>query len=170
MMWALSSGTVPQWGAFGSLFALLVMALVAWIKGIPERLRVRNEREAQDTRAATEIRDEYALRYKETRIEVHGLRNELQAVRAELAQSQTKSMRRGDKLNMLLFILRMVMDELASKEPGNKILAQARSLLSRVDDEPHAIGNSSALDAAENTVDAAKEAVQEVRAAEAKQP
>lgn len=164
----LASATIPQWGAFGSLLGILGLALTAWVKGIPERLRVKNEREAQDTKAASEIRDEYALRYKETRLEVHALRNELQVVRTELSQSQAKSMRRGDKLNMVLFILRMVMDELSSKDQGNKVLAQAKTLLARVEDEPHGQGNSDALNAAENTVAAAQEAVHEVKAAEAK--
>jgi hypothetical protein len=140
-MLGLASGTLPQWGAFGSLLALLALALVAWVKGIPDRLRVKNEREAQDTKAASDIRDEYALRYKETRVEVHGLRNELMAVRGELAASQAKSMRRSDKLNMVLFILRMVMDELSSKDKDNKVLAQANKLLSRVEDEPPEPGN-----------------------------
>jgi hypothetical protein len=167
-MFSLATGTIPQWGAFGTLLVLLALALTAWIKGIPERLRVKNEREAQDTKAASDIRDEYALRYKETRLEVHGLRNELQIVRAELAASQTKSMRRSDKLNMVLFILRMVMDELQAKEPKNKVLAQAVKLLSRVEDEPHDPANSDAVNAAEHTVEVAKEAVHEVKAAEAR--
>lgn len=151
-----------------ALIALVAGGITVYIKGIPARVRAYSEREAQDTKAATAIRDEYALRYKETRLEVHALRNELQAVRSELATSQTKSMRRSDKLNMVLFILRMVMDELQAKEPSNKVLKQAITLLSRVEDEPHSPGSSEAVNAAEHTVEVAQEAVHAVKASEAK--
>lgn len=167
-MWGLATGTVPQWGAFGSLFALVVMALVAWIKGIPDRLRVKNETTALTAKIEEDLRGEAAERFRDFRTEVHALRNELAAARAELDQAAAKSMRRADKLNMVLFILRLVMDELASKEPGNKVLAQARLLLSRVEDEPHQTDSSSALQKAENTVDAAQATVREVKAEEAK--
>jgi hypothetical protein len=135
-------GTVFQGGTMVALLALVAGGITVYIKGIPARVRAYSEREAQDTKAASDIRDEYALRYKETRIEVHALRNELQAVRGELAASQTKSTRRGDKLNMVLFILQMVMDELHAKEPTNKVLTQARTLLGRVENEPIADAKS----------------------------
>lgn len=168
-MWSLfSSGTLPQWGTFASLLGIFSLALTAWIKGIPERLRVQNEREAQDTKAASDIRDEYAIAYKETRLEVHALRNELARVRAELLESQARSTRRGDKMNMLRFILEMVLTELQAKEPANKVLEQARKLLARVEDEPHQTNASEALSAAEDTVDAARATVRKVKADEAK--
>ncbi len=108
-------------------------------------------------------------RFKEFRVEVHGLRNELQSVNSELRLSVQQSGRREDKLNMLLFILSMVMDELHAKEPTNSTLAQAIGLLKRVEDVPHDPGNSVALNKAEDTVDAAKETVREVKASEAKE-
>lgn len=161
-----SLGGVP----FGTPFQGLTLAAVvvigvglairAWIIGMPDRKRADNE-------AAVINNTEAATRFKEFRVEVHGLRNELATVRAELHKATNQSARRGDKLNMLLFILRLVMDELASKEPGNKVLAQARSLLHRVDDEPPVSEQSSTLQAAENTVEQAQETVREVKAAEA---
>lgn len=167
-MFGLATGTVPQWGAFGSLLALLVLALTAWIKGIPERLRVKNETTSLQATIEEDLRGEAAERFKEFRKEVHDLRNELAAARAELDLAAAKSLRRGDKLNMLLFILRLVMDELSEKEPANKVLAQAKQLLSRVEDEPHQPDNSDALNKAEDTVEAAQATVREVKAGEAK--
>ena len=152
----------------GTLVAVL-MAFGYWIKNRADMARAVNEGKVQDNQAASDIRDEYALRYKETRNEVHGLRNELTALQGELRKSDVQSIRRGDKLNMVLFILRMVMDELSAQDSKNKILAQARKLLDRVEDEPHEPGQSNALAAAEETVEQAKETVREVKATEAKQ-
>lgn len=144
---------------------VLALALVSlgiwWIRGMPERARVSNEGKIIENTEA-------AIRFKEFRIEVHALRNELGAVRGELHIAQNQSARRGDKLNMLRFIIQMVLDELAAKEPENPVLAQAKKLLSRIEEEPHQLDNSDALSAVEDTRDAADAAVHAVRAAEAK--
>ena len=162
-------GTPLQGGILATLLAMLGLALRAWIVNRPNQTRANNERMRDEANTEKEMRAEAAERFREFRREVHDLRNELHAVKFELEQSMAKSLRRNEKLNMVLFILRMVMDELRSKDPRNSTLAQARSLLDRVGDEPHAIDNSSALDAAEDTVDAANAAVREVKASEAKE-
>jgi len=166
-VFGLQLGTV-----FQGLLVAIVSALGAlgiwYIRGWPDRRRASNETTAMTAKIEEDLRGEAAERFREFRLEVHALRNELQAVRGELQATATKSMRRGDKLNMVLFILRMVMDELAAKEPKNKILAQARTLLSRVEDEPHQEDNSDALNAAEETVDKANATVRQVKADEAK--
>lgn len=143
-------------------------AVIAFVRTRPALKKIANERVVTDAAAAANLRDEYAKQYKDTRQELHALRNEVQAHQGELRAADLKSMRRGDKLNMVLFILRMVMDELASINSDNKVLVQARKLLDGVGNEPHEDGQSNALNAAENTVDAAKEAVREVKATEAK--
>jgi len=148
-------------GSVTMIAMMIGAAVIWWIRGMPDRRRAEIEGAALNNAEA-------ALRFKEFRVEVHALRNELGVVRAELHTAQTQSARRGDKLNMVLFILRMVMDELASKEPGNKVLKQAKNLLSRVEDEPHADSQSDALNAACETVEAAEEAVREVKKSEAK--
>jgi hypothetical protein len=163
MAWLSTLGTPLQ-----AITAGLVGLGIWYIRGWPERKRATNETIALTAKIEEDLRGEAAERFREFRAEVHALRNELAVVRAELAQSLTKSMRRGDKLNMVLFILRMVMDELHAKEPANKVLAQAKTLLARVEDEPHDPASSDALKAAEHTVEAAQDAVQEVKAAEAK--
>ena len=158
-------GAVFQGATF---FTVLSGALYFWIKGMPDRGRVKNETTAMQAKIEEDLRNEAALRFKEFRQEVHGLRNELMAARAELQHTVTQSLRRADKLNMVLFILRLVMDELHTKEPANKVLAQAHSLLSRVEDEPHEVGNSTTLNHAVDTVEAAQATVREVMAEEAK--
>lgn len=46
-------GTLPQWGTFAGILTILAGLITVWIKGIPERLRVRIE---ADTSAAAEWR------------------------------------------------------------------------------------------------------------------
>lgn len=165
MLSGLGISIVPQITAGNVLTVAVIVlgaALIWWIRGYPDRHRAANETKIIEN-------DEAAIRFKEFRVEVHELRNELAVVRAELHKAQNQSARRGDKLNMLRFILQMVIDELAAKEPGNKVLAQARKLLSRVEDEPHKKGGSQALSAAEDTVDAAQATVRQVKAEEAKE-
>ncbi len=161
-------GTVFQGGTLVTVLVAVILAFRFWIQGMPDRGRVKNESVILQAKIEEDLRSEAAIRFREFRLEVHALRNELHAVRGELRESIAKSLRRGDKLNMVLFILRLVMDELHAKEPANKVLAQAKSLLSRVEDEPHEDGNSKALNTAEETVEAAQATVREVRAGEAK--
>lgn len=151
-------GTIFQGGM---LLTMLTLLGVWWVRGMPDRQRALNEARAIDNTDA-------ALRFKEFRLEVHALRNELQVVRGELHKAQTKSARRGDMLNMLRFILQMVLDELAAKDPGNKVLTQAKKLLTNVEMEPHQVDESDALRAAEDTVEAANATVRQVKADEAR--
>ncbi len=161
------------------LLILIAGTLGWWIKGMAERGRVKNEgviiqaeieakARAIQGKIEEAFRGEAATRFQEFREEVHGLRNDVARLEANLYNATTQSGRRGDKLNMVLFILRLVMDELATRDPTNKILAQARQLLTRVEDEPHEKGNSTALNQAEDTVEAAQATVREVKAEEAK--
>ncbi len=173
-MYMLSSigGSLPQWGSLLALVTIIMGAVVAYIKTTPERGRVGIEasRVAAELAAGIEnkLRVDVNERFKEFRDEVHSLRNELHAVNGELRLSVKQSGRREDKLNMLFFILRMVMDELHAKEPENTTLAQAIALLRRVEDEPHAPGNSASLNKAEDAVTATNDSLREVRASEAK--
>lgn len=163
-------GSVFQGATFVTVILALVGALGYWIKGLPERGRVKNEASILTAKIEEDMRGEAAVRFREFREEVHALRNELQRVEGKLHTSMVESVRRSDKLNMVLFILRMVMDELHVKDPESRILDQARTLLGRLENEPHQKDNSAALNAAEDTVDAANSAVREVKAVEAKGP
>lgn len=164
----LSAIGTPLQGVTAAMILAFGTVAIWYIRGWPERKRATNETTALTAKIEEDLRGEAAARFREFREEVHSLRNELAIARAELDRASARSMRRADKLNMLLFILRLVMDELASKEPQNKVLAQARLLLSRVEDEPHQPDNSDALNKAEETVDAAKATVRQVKADEAK--
>lgn len=158
----------PLQGVSAALIVAFGTIIIWYIRGWPERKRAMNETTALTAKIEEDLRGEAAERFKEFREEVHGLRNELQKARAELDQAAAKSMRRGDRLNMMRFILLMVIDELAAKDPSNKVLAQARLLLSRIEDEPHQPNSSDALTKAEDTVDAANATVRQVKADEAK--
>ncbi len=179
MIESIATSTLLEGAASATVLIALVGALVWWIKGLAERGRVKNEGAIIQARIEAEaralqgkieetFRGEAATRFKEFREEVHGLRNDVARLESSLLISTAQSVRRGDKLNMILFILSLVMEELAARDPTNKILAQARSLLARVEIEPHEKGNSTALNQAEDTVEAAQATVREVKAEEAK--
>lgn len=164
------------WAEWGTAFQGITAALIAtlgglgiwYIRGWPDRRRAETESDVARASIEEVLRGEAAEQFKQFRNEVHELRNELATVQGELRNAITKSTRRGDKLNMLLFILRLVMDELSAQDPKNKVLAQARTLLTRVEDEPHEAGNSAALERAEEAVEATQATVREVKATEAK--
>ncbi len=179
MLESITTAPVLEGAASATVIIAIIGAFVWWIKGMAERGRVKNEgtiiqakieAEARALQGKIEetFRGEAATRFREFREEVHGLRNDVARLEANLHNATAQSGRRGDKLNMVLFILRLVMDELATRDPTNKILAQARALLARVEDEPHEKGNSTALNQAEDTVEAAQATVREVKAEEAK--
>ncbi len=166
------SGSAPNWAPIIALVTLILGGVVAYIKTTPERGRVGIEarRVAAELTADIEnkLRVDVNERFKEFRVEVHGLRNELQAVNGELRTAIKESGRREDKLNMLLFILSMVMDELHAKEPENSTLAQAITLLKRVEDTPHQPGASASMNKAEDAVEATNASLREIKASEAK--
>lgn len=150
------------------------------IEAMNAEAKIETDRVLLTTKIENDLRGEAAIRFKEFRDEVHGLRGELSKRDAEalvrdreLADMAATSARRGDRMDMLLFILRMVMDEFHIKDPENKVLAQARVMLDRLGDEPgirssgHTPGASPVLAKAEDTVDKAKETVREVKATEA---
>ncbi len=125
----LPPGTIPQWGAFLSLLGILMGAVTVYIRGIPERLRARNEADKIKIDAAEKIRTDYAAQIREFRAEVHGYRNDLQVITARLATSEATSRHRADKLRMMAFIVRLVLEELRSINPKNRVIGQAEDLL-----------------------------------------
>jgi hypothetical protein len=159
-------GTVFQGGTLAALLILLAGVATVFIRGIPDRLRVQNEGRSADVKAETALRDEYAERYRETRKEVHGLRNELSAALADLYQSNNMRTRTRDRFNMVLFILRLVMDDLRHRDPESPLLRQAEGLLQQVMEDVDDPTKSTALNAAEHTVAAAKATCEEVKHSE----
>lgn len=131
----LTPSVIAQWGSFASLFGLFILALTTWIKGIPDRLRVKNETVALQAKIEEDLRGEAAHRFQEFRDEVHGLRNELQVMSSRLSKSETTSRRRADKLSMMLFILQLLMTELRRIDPDSPVLKQAEGLLNRIETE-----------------------------------
>jgi hypothetical protein len=129
--------TVPsfQTATFYTFLLALAGCLGYWIKGMPERARVKNEETTLTAKIEEDLRSEAAIRFQEFRNEVHELRNELTVLQADLNRTSVTSERRGTKVNMVLFILNLVMDELHRKDPTNPILDQARVLLKQVEPE-----------------------------------
>jgi hypothetical protein len=168
MIWTLTTGSVPQWGAFGSLLIILGLTLRVWVKGIPERLRVKNEATSLHAKIEEDLRGEAAKRFKEFREEVHGLRNDVMSLSGRLTKSESTSKRRADKLSMMALILRLVMGELRRIDPDSEVLKQAEILMAQVLNETPEDEKSTTLKTAEHAVEAAQDTVIEVKASEAK--
>ncbi len=155
-------------GALAAAIIAVAGAIGWWIKGMADRGRVQNEKTVITAKIDEDVRAEVALRFRELRQDILKLENKMQSLTRELNSSVAENSRRSAKTDMLIFALRTAMDELYAKDPKNKVLAQVRKLLERIEDEPHQAGNSNTLNAAEDTVDAANEAVREVKASEAR--
>jgi hypothetical protein len=150
----LELGSVFQGGTFAAVLAMLAIVVRAYIIGIPERTRAENEGRQIDNA-------EVALRFKEWRAEVHGMKNDLAVVTAKLHQSDAQRARNRDRFNMVLFVLQLVMTELRRLDPGSAVIKQAEVLLKEVcaseeKDQPDAES------AARATVAAAEETLTEV--------
>jgi hypothetical protein len=80
----LGPGTLPQWGTFAAVLAMLAGMVTVWIKGIPERLRVRNEARMQigeaEERLRTELMNDRARCETELRIMKHRERGSRQLI------------------------------------------------------------------------------------------
>ena len=163
---------IPLGTAFqgGTLFAIIVAAFTAlgiWIKHGPDRTRAKNEGDQIEVDAAEVIRTDYAQQVKEFRAEVHKYRNELHAVQGELNKSLRLSSQRNDRINNMMFIIRLLISELKRLDPDSIVVKQAEAMLIQMDRTDG--GKSSALDAAEHTLDAAQATVAVVKKAESKQ-
>lgn len=146
-------GTVFQGGTLAAMLATLAIVARAYVIGMPDRERVKNEGRVIDNA-------EVALRFKEWRAEVHGMKNELAVVKAELHQSNAQRARNRDRFNMVLFILRLVMAELRRLDPDSAVIKQADGLLKQVTDQEE---DGDAVSAAETTVAAAKTTLAKVK-------
>ena len=158
-------GTVFQGGTLAAMLMLLAIVGRAWIVGIPERLRVANEGKVT---AAAELSE----RYKAWRVEVHDLRNSLQAVAGEqarctkaLAEAHADNRLLHGEKNTMLFMIRQLIRELERTAPDSIILEQGKATLEQMGHGIEA-GKSATLAAAEHTVEAAKVAVEKVKQSE----
>jgi hypothetical protein len=158
----LAIGTLPQWGSFLSLVAIIMGGIIVYIKGIPERGRVRNEATVIDVDADTVLRAEYVEQIKEFRREVHGYRNELQVIQGELTRSESASRRRGDRIRNMEFVIRLLVSELKRLQPnGSIVVDQAEAMMAQMDRDGAEDGRhkSTALQSAETAVTAARKTV-----------
>lgn len=167
-MLTLLSGPVTnilQGGKLVALIAGIAMAVGAWMKQRPASQHAENEAMQISSKEAELIRTDYAQQIRDFRLEVHDYRNELHAVVLRLSTSEAQSKRRGDKLTMMAFVLRLVMTELRRLDPGNQIIDQAEALLGQIlaEDDP---AKSQTLNAAEHAVKAAETTVAEVKRSE----
>lgn len=166
-------GTLPQWG---TLLAVLGGLLAWWIKGMPERARVKNEATVIEDTEAARIRAEYTALNKLAREDIHKLRNELAQVNAEqrkcgqaLAEAHAETRSYKDDMSTLLFLIRLLVSEVKRLDPSpdNIIIQQAEMMLEELERKRAAATPSqSAVEVkAVLTVEAAEETLAEVREA-----
>lgn len=161
----LSSLAAGGWAAF---FMVLGAMGIRWVAGMADRKRAGNEGEQIKVSEAEAIRAEYTSQLQVLRLEVSEYRHEVSQLQIDLAKATSTSLRRGDRLNMVFFILRLVMGELRRLDADSEILVQAETLLSLVEYESYDPNKSDALNAVENTEAAAGAAVEEVKKAESR--
>lgn len=68
-MISLATGTLPQWGSFIALMTILAGCITVWIRGIPERFRVRTEARQIEIAEADLIRKELREQIQAERLE-----------------------------------------------------------------------------------------------------
>lgn len=144
----------------GAMLATMLLALGAWwIRGMPDRGRVRNE--------AKVIADaELARRYKEWRAEVHELKNQLAVVLAEQRKCN-QALAAALALNRpVLFLIRLLIREVKRLDPESPIIGQAESTLEHLGQAIDDPAKSNVLNAAEQAVEAAEQTVEEAKQAE----
>lgn len=125
---ALGTGTLPQWGTFITILTIFVGMVTVFIRGIPERLRAKTE----DRRS---LHQECMEQLKEVRAEVHECQREIGKLEARLRVAEALSQRRGHHISNMLFIIRLLMNELRRLDPNSNLLAQAESLLALLEHE-----------------------------------
>lgn len=159
-------GTVFQGGTLVAMLMLLGIVGRAWIVGIPERLRAANEGKVTATA-------ELAERYAAWRVEVHDLKNELAKVASKqadcdkaLLEAHSINRHNESQMSTMLFLIRLLIRELERLVPDSIIVQQAKVTLEQLGHEPFSPDKSTALVAAEHTVEVAKVAVKEVKQAE----
>lgn len=153
------SGTFPQWGTFLTVLTGLIGLITVYIRGMPERHRVRIEERKIDVAAHSTQLQQYADQITEFRKEVHGYRNELHVVQRNLEKAESLSRRRGDRIVALTIVVKLVMSELKRLDPDSLILGQAEQLLTQMIEEDRP---ETAADAARQTLEAAERTVEKV--------
>ncbi len=169
-------GSFVDWGIFASLLTIVMGGITVWIKGMPDRGRVQNERKVIDLGEMAQVIANYEVTVKGFRDEVHGLRNELQAVRGELLASDKVGDQRHNWISDLMFIIDLLISEVERLDPKSATVKQARAMLKRMGGTSDDAAKSDAMNIAEaaardarQTVRSTEHAVEEIGAKEAKE-
>lgn len=155
------SGSFAQWALFGTAVTAFFTALGIWFKHAPDRRRAANELEQIKINEAELIRTDYTKQIKDFRLEVHGYRNDLAVIQLRLEKSESVSRQRSDRINNMMFIIRLLISELKRHGPSI-IVDQAEAMLRQMGETDEGANKSPALSAAEHAEQAASLTVGEV--------
>lgn len=178
---------VRQWGTFGAIMVVFAGCVTVWIKGIPERLRVRNEGRQIELTDAQLLRQEFDELNKTNRKDIHDLKE--RAAKAEAAHHKAEkdhaesrrefekalmeaaSVQRENRADMdhMMFIIQLLVDEVKRLDPDpshNRSIQQAEAVLLHMTNKRDPISGerkASAVSSAEGTVKAAQATVDELK-------
>lgn len=152
---------------FQGATVLSVIAAVAiwWIRGAPDRQRADNEGRQIEVAEHTLLRADYVQQIKDFRKEVHSLRNELQVLTGQQIKADGENRRYKEQVSTMMFLIRLLISELKRLDPDSVIIAQAEATLEQMG-HPLDPNKSAARQAAEDTVTAAQNTLDEVSEAE----
>lgn len=158
--------------------------LIWWIRGWPERKRAATEAKAIELTDAAAIRGEYTALNKLARSDIHDLRNAVTSLKAEqhdcakqLREAHAENHRlqieataaarvNKEEISTMMFVIRLLISELKRLDPESVIVRQAEETLTHMNGRIDPFHKSGALAAAQSTVLAAENAVEEVKHAE----
>ncbi len=144
-------------------FAMLAGIIIWWIRGMPERGRVKNERKSIDMAEMDKLLADYGEQIKAARQAIHDLRNELHVALGALSASDRVSDQRHNWIGDMLFIIELLISELERLDPKSMIVKQAKAMLKRIKGDGTDNTKSEVRNATET---AARDARQSARSAE----
>ncbi len=167
-------GTIFQGATLAAIVTAILTALGIWFRYGPDRTRAENEAKVIDN-------TEMARQYKEWRAEVHALKEEIAKCTARqfvndkrhlqvekmLTEAMVVSTARKEQMNNMMSLIELLIAELDRIDADSIIVSQAGLLLKQmrytsnksVDPFKGDPLKSEALNAAENTIEVAKDAV-----------
>lgn len=129
----------------GTLLAVLLIAGVWYIRGMPDRTRAKNEGQV--------INDaDDALKRKEWRAEIHTIKNELAVSAAELVKCNQLATAATARSEQLMFLYELLLSEAEAHDPTSKIVQRARLSFNRISTDLKDPSKSDVLNTAETAV------------------
>lgn len=146
----LNSLGTPFQGA--TLLTVIGIAIVWWIRGMPDRHRAKNEGQMHD-----DADDE--KRRRERRQEIHDIKGELAKAVAELVRCNQLATAANARNEQLMFLYELLLSEAEAHDPTSKIVQRARLSFNRISTDLKDPNKSDARNTVELAVEDAKQSL-----------